>query len=195
MKSAKLQQGFSWLGWIILISVIGILVSIAVPSYCDYLPRTRLSEGLVLAASAKTAVAENAANGVPFANGWTPPDATSNVSSIAINPANGIITITYTNKIAMSHIIFWLPVTNKGILYNPDGTLSLTDREKDAIMSDTPTLLLLPISGNKFPVLGEPPITGKITWECHSASAPPNDVMQNLLGTLDPKYAPSDCRR
>jgi type IV pilus assembly protein PilA len=176
MKSAKLQQAFSWLSLLFVILVIGVLVSIAIPNYCDYVPRQKVTEGLALAASAKAAVAENAANGMQFNNGWTPPNATINVSSkavpteadrktnvysgITINPTNGIITVTYTNK----------------------------------LQTGSPSILLIPVVGKSLPVLGKPPITGSINWECHSATAPANDDMQNLLGTLNPTLAPANCR-
>jgi hypothetical protein len=48
-------------------------------------------------ASAKAAVTENAASGAATLDmGWTPPTGSVNVFSIAINPANGRILITYT---------------------------------------------------------------------------------------------------
>jgi len=109
MKTTKLQQGLSWLSLLVVVLIVGFLAFIAIPNYCDYLPRSRVIEGLALAASAKTAVAQNAANGAPFNQGWITPNATINVSSkavptdadrntnaysgIAINPTNGIIII------------------------------------------------------------------------------------------------------
>jgi type IV pilus assembly protein PilA len=54
----KLQQGFTLIELMIVIAIIGILAAIALPQYQDYTIRTRVSEGLVLADAAKTAVAE-----------------------------------------------------------------------------------------------------------------------------------------
>jgi len=207
MKTSKLQQGFSLLELVVVIVIIIIVASIGMPT--DYRSRARVTEGLALAASAKTAVAENAANGAPFSAGWIAPNATTNVSTkaaptqadrwtnvysgVAINPANGIITITYTNKIAMVHILFRLPILKWGILYNSDSTFTITDRHKVAMMmSDMPTVLLLPIADNKtLPVAGKPT---KVTWECHSATAPTDDALTTILGTMNPKDVPANCR-
>ena len=57
--------------------------------------RAKVTEGLVVASSAKLAVAENASNGKNFASGWTPPAVTTNVSGIAIADTTGVITVTY----------------------------------------------------------------------------------------------------
>ncbi|MCX7902830.1 MAG: pilin [Burkholderiaceae bacterium] len=58
-----------------------------------------MSEGLTVAAAAKTTVAENAASGVsPLDQGWSTPSATDNISSLSVSGTNGQITIVTTSR-------------------------------------------------------------------------------------------------
>jgi type IV pilus assembly protein PilA len=89
------QKGFTLIELMIVVAIVGILAAVAIPAYQDYLIRARVSEGMGLAAAAKTTVAENAAAGTALANGYTAPAATASVTSVAI-AADGTVTITYT---------------------------------------------------------------------------------------------------
>lgn len=110
----KLQRGFTLIELMIVIAIVGILVTIAIPAYQDYVVRARVTEGLSLASAAQTTVVENAVNSAPLAQGYTSPTATKTVSSIAINDA-GTITIAYT-PLAKSIVLTLTPTSGDAAL-------------------------------------------------------------------------------
>lgn len=112
----KNQKGFTLIELMIVVAIIAILVAIALPAYQDYLVRARVSEGLNLAASAKIAVAENAANGEVLNAGWTAPSATDNVTSVVTDGTTGQIAITYTPRVqpAGTNVVTLVPQSPVG---------------------------------------------------------------------------------
>jgi type IV pilus assembly protein PilA len=98
----RVQQGFTLIELMIVVAIIGILAAVAIPAYQDYTVRAKVTEGLNLAASAKTTVAENAANGAAaLGAGWAfaANDKTKNVTNVTVDDATGVITITYDASI------------------------------------------------------------------------------------------------
>lgn len=100
MKNLKTHKGFTLIELMIVIGIIGVLASIAIPTYQGYVIRTKVIEGLALATSAKTAVSENAASGNDFTSGWVAPAPTKIVRSVAIDNSDGVITITYSKALS-----------------------------------------------------------------------------------------------
>ena len=102
-QHAHHQHGFSMIELMITVAIIGILSSIAIPSYTIFVSRAEVIEGINLANAAKTAVAEtfNHTGTVPdqLTTGYVGPS-TEIVSGITIaDDGLGTITINFTPKV------------------------------------------------------------------------------------------------
>jgi type IV pilus assembly protein PilA len=102
------QQGFTLLELMVTLAIIGILATLGASLYQDNIARSRVAEGLNLAAPYKLAVAEQAqANNGVFTVaqlGLPPFTKTENVSNIEVSPMEtrgigGIIKITYSERV------------------------------------------------------------------------------------------------
>ena len=97
----KVQQGFTLIELMIVVAIIGILAAIAIPAYQDYTIRAKITEGLNLADSAKTTVAESFQSGgltglAAAAASWNGAFVASKyVKTVAITPGTGVITVTF----------------------------------------------------------------------------------------------------
>lgn len=111
----SIQKGFTLIELMIVVAIIGILAAVALPAYQDYTVRARVTEGLVIASGAKTAVAENAANGTAFESGWSAPSPSSNVMSVGINTGNGAIGIRTTTRAGNGSLLL-TPLSNGAAL-------------------------------------------------------------------------------
>ena len=86
------QKGFTLIELMIVIAIIGILAAVALPAYQDYTIRARVSEGILAASSARTAVSEVYAN----AGVMLPSAASMNIQSQA-SAAVASVGWTYTD--------------------------------------------------------------------------------------------------
>lgn len=98
----QLQTGFTLIELMIVIAIIGILASVAVPAYQDYTIRAQVSEGVVIASSLKVGVTElfadrGLAGVVSFAAEVSLNQAnlvTSRVTALVVDGTDGTITVT-----------------------------------------------------------------------------------------------------
>ena len=161
---SRLQKGFTLIELMIVVAIIGVLAAVAIPAYQDYTVRSRVTEGLLLATSAKMIVVENAANGaLSLSGGFVTPAATRNVQGITIDSGNGTIAISYT-------------AAGGGVA---GATLLLTP-------------LLGPGAAAANLVAGTVP-SDAIKWVCRAAGSA-SIYANASDGTLASKYAPSECR-
>lgn len=104
MRSTQTQKGFTLIELMIVVAIVGILAAVAIPAYSDYTTRAKVTEGISLAAGAKTTVTENliagatANSGLNFASGSTNlsgvGSTTGNVKTVSV-ASDGDITVTY----------------------------------------------------------------------------------------------------
>ncbi|WP_425434075.1 pilin [Paraburkholderia lycopersici] len=169
------SRGFTLIELMIVLAIVGVIAAYAIPAYQDYLARSRVGEGLSLAASARLAVAENAASGNAFGAGYTVPPSTRNVESLHIDDATGQITVAFTSRVS------------------PEGsnTIVLVPSVPDS--AEAPTARVALARGS---VQG-----GTLTWECFasgktasSLGAPGAGPAPADAATLPANLAPPECR-
>jgi type IV pilus assembly protein PilA len=96
-------KGFTLIELMIVIAIIGILATLAIPAYQNYLVRSRVSEAFTFAETAKTSVSETMMtnNGIPpnsnESAGYQFSGPTANVKNVSVGVA-GIITVTTTKE-------------------------------------------------------------------------------------------------
>jgi type IV pilus assembly protein PilA len=175
----KMQQGFTLIELMIVVAIIGILAAIAIPAYQDYTIRAKVTEGLNLADSAKTSVAESFQSGgttglKAAANSWNSSfTATKYVSNISVVSApgatQGVITVSYDTtaipQLAGNNAIVVAPFINN--------------------------------AGTETQLGNASALAGNIDWSCVSAgkvTATAQSMGTVAGGSVATKYVPSNCK-
>ena len=175
----KKNLGFTLIELMIVVAIIGILASIALPAYQDFTVRSRVSEGLNLVAAAKKRISSEVATPTDLtiaASTWNNQSnglggTSKHVRQLLINPVSGEITITFNHA------------TVGGIPAN--ATMIFTPYVR--VDAGAPIAMATALANRS---------TGSIDWSCSSAT---NDVsvsrgMSSAIGTLPARYAPNECR-
>jgi type IV pilus assembly protein PilA len=168
----KMQKGFTLIELMIVVAIIGILAAIAIPAYQDYTIRAKVTEGLNLADSAKTAVAESWQSGgttglTAAASSWNSSfAATKYVSNIQIAPTTGVISISYSGG----------------------ATGQIPQLGANVLLALTPNIAKVPLPTT---------LSGNIDWACASAqntTASTQGLTGIFAGNIATKYVPTNCK-
>lgn len=115
----RFQSGFTLLELMMVIAIIGIMATMAIPALQNYMVRARVMEGFEMAMPARMVVEEAYLSNHHFPNhqqetSFVSPSPTANVENIVIAGQTGKIIVTYTEKAGNGSLIFSPKVSQDG---------------------------------------------------------------------------------
>ena len=172
----QLQKGFTLIELMIVVAIIGILASIALPAYQDYTVRAKVSEGVISASSFKVGVADMFSDsGLPGIGRYAaevvvdqPSIINDKIAGVVIS-ATGAISVTMNENAASGGITALTAATN-GLQYVPS----------------------IQVAGASSALANG--ISGTISWNCKPALAAGSSGIAAPGTTILPKYLPAACR-
>lgn len=141
----NIQKGFTLIELMIVVAIIGILASIALPAYQDYTVRAKVSEGAIAASSLKVGV----------------------MDMFADDGLTGIVA--YAAVIAADQANLITPDKITEIVINGTGTITVSmDNIAQLTAGTDEDLAFVPTIGGN--ALADTNATGSVVWDCSTAA-------------------------
>ena len=177
----RIENGFTLIELMIIVTIVGILAAVAMPAYQDYTIRAKVADGIVLGSALKIVVADNAANATADAAGGLFSGMTTGTTTVpTVCAVAGVCVLTN-------------PTRNVASIAGTTSTGNIAIAFTTAIAPAAFNLLQLAPTSNAAALAVAAPPPNTVTWTCYSnGKASVGGVANNA--TLLPKFAPAECR-